>query len=73
MEALQILNRSEMKNLMAGSGCEYSGCSGASADYNCWYAECASRYYGSSDAIRCANQVGASHKLALTICGANYS
>jgi len=76
-----VLSRSEMKNIMAGnsephdsiqSSCDYEGCSGSSAVFNCWYAEC-THFYSGQDAIDCVNDVGASHQLTIAMCGPNYS
>ena len=66
-----VLSRSEMKNIMAGS-CEWSGCSGSSAVFNCWHAECTATYSG-QDAMDCASQVNESWLFAIDMCGASYS
>lgn len=72
MEALQILSRSEMRNIKGG-GCEWDGCGGSSVVFNCWRAECNARYYGTNNAAKCAKQVGESQKFAIAMCGLNYS
>ncbi|MTI87888.1 MAG: hypothetical protein FH748_07970 [Balneolaceae bacterium] len=74
MNAIKLLSRTEMKNVMGGqvSECNYSGCSGASAVFNCWYADCAA-FYSGQDAIDCSNEVGESWKRVIARCGTNYS
>ena len=66
-----ILSRNEMKNILAG-GCDWNGCSGSSAVFNCWYGECTATYSG-QDAIDCVNQVGETQQYAIAMCGTNYS
>lgn len=76
MKFAKTLSRNEMKDIMAGetlTSCEYEGCSGSSAVFNCWRADC-SRIYGfSQEAVDCVNQVGESEKHAISMCGLSYS
>lgn len=76
MEFLNVLTRSEMKNVKGGtpqSACDYDGCEGSSEVFLCWYGECWV-YYSGQEAIDCVNSVGSSQQLAIAMCGpGNYS
>lgn len=75
MEALQLLDRNEMKNIMAGSiGCtdtEWTSCGSATAVFNCWYTQCGVLYSG-AEWHQCRRQVADSHKYALAKCGTSF-
>ncbi|GAA5521065.1 hypothetical protein Asal01_00998 [Fodinibius salicampi] len=74
-----VLNRDEMKSIMAGSGitidgCQYpsDGCTGISSYYNCQRGNCTSWYSGSQEAIDCINLVGRQETNRIALCNKDY-
>ncbi len=77
MEALQLLSRSEMKNISGGieiDGCSYpsDGCTGISSYYNCQRGNCTSWYSGSQEAFDCMEVVGEQETNRIALCNTNY-
>lgn len=73
MENLQILSRSEMKDITAGSeDCQWSSCRTTSTYYNCLLTMCDVWYSGYADNLRCTTTVNNAHISMMGECGLEY-
>jgi len=78
---MQILNRNEMKNIMAGNSepveeigtgdCQAGRCNTMSSYYNCLQGKCL-EWYSGYDQITCSNTIQEAWSNMIETCGPNY-